>query len=193
MDKIAATASKQRVALIGLGMAVAPHARALRDLSDRVEVINAYSPTPARREAFGRNFDFPLTERLETILEDRSVEAVLILDAAQYPSRSRRPLCGGGQAYPAGKADRDHHGARRSPRRGDGRGRRPARHRVAKPLPSRLPGLEGGAGPGPAWTPCRRFRRHQQLAAAILLRPARTRHTRARRRWRAADPGHSHA
>ena len=79
MDKIAATASKQRVALIGLGMAVAPHARALRDLSDRVEVINAYSPTPARREAFGRNFDFPLTERLETILEDRSVEAVLIL------------------------------------------------------------------------------------------------------------------
>ena len=34
---------------------------------------------PARREAFGRNFDFPLTERFETILEDRSVEAVLIL------------------------------------------------------------------------------------------------------------------
>ncbi|MBR1269396.1 Gfo/Idh/MocA family oxidoreductase [Bradyrhizobium sp. AUGA SZCCT0222] len=79
MDKIVATASKQRVALIGLGMAVTPHARALRDLSDRVEVINAYSPTPARREAFGQNFDFPLTERFETILEDRSVEAVLIL------------------------------------------------------------------------------------------------------------------
>ena len=78
MDKIVA-ASKQRVALIGLGMAVTPHARALRDLSDRVEVIHAYSPTPARREAFGKNFDFPLTERFETILEDRSVEAVLIL------------------------------------------------------------------------------------------------------------------
>ena len=41
--------SKQRVALIGLGMAVTPHARALRDLSDRVEVVHAYSPTPARR------------------------------------------------------------------------------------------------------------------------------------------------
>jgi UDP-N-acetyl-2-amino-2-deoxyglucuronate dehydrogenase len=72
-------ASKQRVALIGLGMAVTPHARALRDLSDRVEVIHAYSPTAARREAFGRDFDFPLTGQLETILEDRSVEAVLIL------------------------------------------------------------------------------------------------------------------
>src|SRR5436305_1640276 len=74
--------SKQRVALIGLGMAVTPHARALRDLSDRVEIVHAYSPTPARRDAFGRDFDFPLTDRLETILEDRSVDAVLILTPA---------------------------------------------------------------------------------------------------------------
>jgi UDP-N-acetyl-2-amino-2-deoxyglucuronate dehydrogenase len=73
------TKSKQRVALIGLGMAVTPHARALRDLSARVDVVYAYSPTPARREAFGRDFDFPQTDRLETILEDRSVEAVLVL------------------------------------------------------------------------------------------------------------------
>src|SRR3954447_13642759 len=79
MDKIVAPAPKQRVALIGLGMAVTPHARALRDLSDRVEVVYAYSPTAARREAFGREFDFPLTGGLETILEDRSVDAVLIL------------------------------------------------------------------------------------------------------------------
>ena len=79
MNDTLIAASKQRVALIGLGMAVTPHARALRDLSDRVEVVHAYSPTPARREAFGRNFDLPLCERLETILEDRSVEAVLIL------------------------------------------------------------------------------------------------------------------
>ena len=73
---------KQRVALIGLGMAVTPHARALRDLSDRVEVAYAYSQTPGRREAFGRDFDFPLTDRFETILEDRSVDAVLILTPA---------------------------------------------------------------------------------------------------------------
>ena len=51
-------------------------------LSDRVEVVYAYSPTPGRREAFGRDFDFPLTDRFETILEDRSVDAVLILTPA---------------------------------------------------------------------------------------------------------------
>ena len=74
-----ARASKQRIALIGLGMAVTPHARALRDLADRVEVVHAYSPTAARRDAFGREFAFPLTDRLEAILDDRTVEAVLIL------------------------------------------------------------------------------------------------------------------
>ena len=51
MNDTLITKPKQRVALIGLGMAVTPHARALRDLSDRVEVAYAYSPTPARREA----------------------------------------------------------------------------------------------------------------------------------------------
>jgi predicted dehydrogenase len=51
--------------MVGLGMAVTPHARALMDLSHRVKVVHAYSPTAAQREAFGRNFDFPLSERCE--------------------------------------------------------------------------------------------------------------------------------
>ena len=89
--------SKQRVALIGLGMAVTPHARALRDLSDRVEVVYAYSPTAARREAFGRDFDFPPTGRFETILEDRSVEAVLILTPPNTHLDLVAPLRGAGK------------------------------------------------------------------------------------------------
>ena len=46
MNSASITKSKQRVALIGLGMAVTPHARALRDLSDRVEVV--HFPDPGR-------------------------------------------------------------------------------------------------------------------------------------------------
>jgi predicted dehydrogenase len=65
VEDILARASKQRAALVGLGMTVTPHARGLRDLSHRVEVVHAYSPTAAQREAFGRNFDFPLTEACE--------------------------------------------------------------------------------------------------------------------------------
>jgi UDP-N-acetyl-2-amino-2-deoxyglucuronate dehydrogenase len=66
-----------KVALIGLGMAVAPHARSLLEL--KVEVAYAYSPSAARRTQFARRFAFPQCDRLETILEDRSVNAVAIL------------------------------------------------------------------------------------------------------------------
>ena len=68
-----------RVALVGLGMAVTPHAKSLLDLRERVEVAYAYSPSPTRRAAFRERFSFPQCDRLERILEDRSVQAVLIL------------------------------------------------------------------------------------------------------------------
>jgi hypothetical protein len=35
------SSSCRRIALIGLGMAVTPHAQSLRDLADRVEVAGA--------------------------------------------------------------------------------------------------------------------------------------------------------
>ena len=41
--------TKRRVALIGLGMAVTPHAKSLMDLSDRLDVACAFSPSEARR------------------------------------------------------------------------------------------------------------------------------------------------
>jgi predicted dehydrogenase len=60
-------------------MAVTPHARGLLDLADEVEVAGAYSPTEARRAAFGARFPFPLTGDLDALLADPSVEAVMIL------------------------------------------------------------------------------------------------------------------
>src|SRR5258705_10062657 len=68
-----------KVALVGLGMAVPPHAKSLIDLKSRVEVAYAYSPSAERRAKFAERFDFRLTDRLETILADRSVDAVLLL------------------------------------------------------------------------------------------------------------------
>lgn len=40
---------KMRVALVGLGMAVTPHAKSLRDLSARLELAYAFTPTEERR------------------------------------------------------------------------------------------------------------------------------------------------
>jgi UDP-N-acetyl-2-amino-2-deoxyglucuronate dehydrogenase len=66
-----------RVALIGLGMAVTPHAKSLIDL--KTDVAYAHSPSAARRTQFAQRFPFRQCDRLETILEDRSVNAVAIL------------------------------------------------------------------------------------------------------------------
>jgi UDP-N-acetyl-2-amino-2-deoxyglucuronate dehydrogenase len=68
-----------KVGIVGLGMAVTPHAKSLLDLKDRVQVAYAFSPSLQRRKAFAERFAFPQCERLETILDDRSVNAVLVL------------------------------------------------------------------------------------------------------------------
>jgi predicted dehydrogenase len=73
---------RTRIAVIGLGMAVTPHARGLMDLRDSVEVVHVFSPSAARRASFAERFPFPLADRLETILNDASVEAVLALTPA---------------------------------------------------------------------------------------------------------------
>ena len=69
----------KRAAIVGLGMAVTPHAKSLLDLKDRVQVAYAYSPSLQRRKSFAERFPFPQCDRLEAILEDRSVDAVLVL------------------------------------------------------------------------------------------------------------------
>jgi predicted dehydrogenase len=73
---------KTRIAIVGLGMAVTPHARGLMDLSDRIEVIHAFAPSEARRRAFGEKFLFQLCDSRETILNDDSVEAVAVFSPA---------------------------------------------------------------------------------------------------------------
>ncbi len=70
---------KHRIAIIGLGMAVTPHAKSLLDLADRVEVAYAFSRTAERRSAFAEHFSFPLTDDLDEIARDDSVDAVMVL------------------------------------------------------------------------------------------------------------------
>ena len=68
-----------RVGIVGLGMAVTPHAKSLLDLKYRVQVAYAFSPSVERRRKFAERFPFPQCDRLETILDDTAVDAVLVL------------------------------------------------------------------------------------------------------------------
>ena len=70
---------RRRVGVIGLGMAASPHAQSLVELVDRVDVAGCYSPTPDRREAFARCFGLPTVDRMEALLDDPTVSAVLLL------------------------------------------------------------------------------------------------------------------
>jgi UDP-N-acetyl-2-amino-2-deoxyglucuronate dehydrogenase len=71
--------SRRRVAIIGLGMAVTPHARSLLDLADRVEIAAAFSRSPERTAAFAKEFAVPTTNDLDAIVADKSITAVLVL------------------------------------------------------------------------------------------------------------------
>ena len=68
-----------RCAIIGLGMAVTPHAKSLVDLRDRVEVAAAYSRTAVRREAFAERFGLPVTDDLDGIVGDPSIDYAVLL------------------------------------------------------------------------------------------------------------------
>ncbi|MFI5017752.1 MAG: Gfo/Idh/MocA family protein [Dongiales bacterium] len=70
---------KRRLAILGLGMAVSPHAKSLVDLADRAEVIWACSRSPERCRHFAQSFPFPTTTEVERVLGDERVEALLLL------------------------------------------------------------------------------------------------------------------
>lgn len=68
-----------RTGILGLGMGAPPHAQSLLDLKDQVEVVGAFSPTPARRKAFADRFGLPVVDSAEAIFEDTSIDYVIIL------------------------------------------------------------------------------------------------------------------
>lgn len=70
---------KRRIGVVGLGMASTPHALALKDLADRVEVAGCFSPNPDRRAAFASRHHLPVVDHLKTLLNDASIDAMMLL------------------------------------------------------------------------------------------------------------------
>jgi predicted dehydrogenase len=71
--------TRHRIGIVGLGMALKPHALSLRDLAGRVEVAAAFAPSAARREETAKTWGFPVVDSLDRIMSDRSIDTVLIL------------------------------------------------------------------------------------------------------------------
>lgn len=71
--------AKTRIAVVGLGMAAAPHAKSLIDLAGRVEVAACHSPTETRRKAFAGTYGLPVSGDIDGIFADETIDAVMIL------------------------------------------------------------------------------------------------------------------
>jgi len=67
------------VGVIGLGLAVKPHALALRELGTQIDFAGGYSPTPQRRRDFERTYGLPSVESLDALLVNPRVDALLVL------------------------------------------------------------------------------------------------------------------
>ena len=70
---------RRRIAVVGLGMAVAPHAQSLLALADRVDVVGCYSGNADRRMAFADRFHLPVTDDLDALFADDSIDALFLL------------------------------------------------------------------------------------------------------------------
>jgi predicted dehydrogenase len=68
-----------RLGIVGLGMAAQPHALALAELTDVIDVAGGFSPSADRRAAFAQKTGLPVVSSLQELLGDDSLEAILLL------------------------------------------------------------------------------------------------------------------
>jgi predicted dehydrogenase len=70
---------KPGIGVIGLGMAVQPHAQALLQLTERARFIAGFSPSGERRAAFEKAYGLPTVQSEQALLEDPRIQVVLVL------------------------------------------------------------------------------------------------------------------
>ncbi|NPT47040.1 gfo/Idh/MocA family oxidoreductase [Paraburkholderia sp. 1N] len=70
---------KTRIAIVGAGLAATPHALALNELNDEVEVVAIVGRSPERLERFASTYGFPIARSFDAVLQNQRVDAVLVL------------------------------------------------------------------------------------------------------------------
>jgi UDP-N-acetyl-2-amino-2-deoxyglucuronate dehydrogenase len=67
------------IGIIGLGMAVQPHAQALKELTGTAAFVAGFSPSAERRAAFEGTYGLPTVASEAALLADPAVDVVLVL------------------------------------------------------------------------------------------------------------------
>lgn len=71
--------TRHRIGIVGLGMAARKHALALAELRERAEVAWCWSPSVDRRTAFAATHGLPACETVDRIMDDPTIDLVLVL------------------------------------------------------------------------------------------------------------------
>ena len=79
MKRVADMSARFGLGIIGAGMAAAPHARALLELQERIEVRGVFTRSTESRSAFCSEYGFPEKNSLDALLNDPDVDALFVL------------------------------------------------------------------------------------------------------------------
>ena len=71
--------SKLGVGVIGTGMAAAPHAKALNDLRDHIDLRGVFSRNAEKCKTFASRFELPFIKNLEDLINDPKLDIIIIL------------------------------------------------------------------------------------------------------------------
>lgn len=72
-------ARKFGVGIVGLGAAVRPHVKSLKDLSDTIEVRSVYCRNKDSRDAFAAEHGYVSADSYEALLADENLDAIILL------------------------------------------------------------------------------------------------------------------
>ena len=71
--------SKLGVGVIGTGMAAAPHAKALNDLRDHIDLRGVFSRNAEKCKTFASRFELPFIKNIEDLINDPKLDIIIIL------------------------------------------------------------------------------------------------------------------
>ena len=73
------SSKKIGLAIIGTGMAAKPHALALNELKDDINVVGVFSRNKEKRENFSKNYNFNSFQDIDSIYDNPEVDMVDII------------------------------------------------------------------------------------------------------------------
>ena len=73
------SSKKIGLAIIGTGMAAKPHALALNELKDYINVVGVFSRNKEKRESFSKNYNFNTFQDVDSIYKNPEIQMVDII------------------------------------------------------------------------------------------------------------------